>query len=361
MRWIVILAVLSVASGVSANDASFGGNGTDLIPQRESRVRMVAEDILLEMTSDKEPAWRVTARYTFENPTDAPVKLQVGFPEFACTWGGEGCHGKGGVFRGMKTTVGGKRVKGREGKLAREHEWSEQISRVFLYDIEFPAQKQVEVVHRYTYDRSVSVDGEWVSYLTRTGALWNGPIGHARFTIRTPRRPWGLSWPPEYELTSYRERKKGRGAVTEMVFEARKWTPTRDFVVQLFNEFVAGEHHKQECPLTFWVKDGHLEDELSEMTDEQLRICRNLPYAHHGYPFKKSELRALFYKPAQTGSSHDAFHPGAQPDVDDPATAWRWIIFAPNPDYTPSLLSPREVEYVRLLKAEEARRKKGKK
>ena len=344
-----------------ANDASFGGSGSDLIPQAETRVRMVSEDIVLDLRPGTPLRWSVTAKYVFENPTATPVTLQMGFPEFACI-GGEGCQGEGGKFRDMRTVAGGEVLDARVGTLKTTHEWSSSISRVFLYDVTFPAGERLEVAHSYSYDRSLSVDGEWVNYLTRTGALWSGPIGSARFTVRTPVRPWGASWPPEFVLRSYRETPRRGGSTTEFVFEMKDWTPTRDFVVQMFNEYVALEHHGYACPMTPWAEDPvSFAEELRKLDTDLLRVCRNLPYARHGYRFKKPALASLYYKPARTALCTDGFHPAGCPDEKDPAYAWTWLVFRENPDYAPSLLTRVEQQYIRSIRGEESRRRREKK
>lgn len=60
-----------------------------------------------------------------------------------------------------------------------------------------------------SYDRSNFVLGEYVHYVTMTGQLWNGPIGRARFVVRTPYRPWFLEFPSCFELISNREELEG--------------------------------------------------------------------------------------------------------------------------------------------------------
>ena len=43
----VLASALAATPAAQANDATFGGRGSDLVPLQETRVRMVSEDIRL--------------------------------------------------------------------------------------------------------------------------------------------------------------------------------------------------------------------------------------------------------------------------------------------------------------------------
>ena len=189
-----------------------------------------------------------------------------------------------------------------------------------------------------------SVDGPWIHYITRTGALWNGPIGQARFTIRLSIRPHGVRFPAIFKMMSYVERLQAGGeATTELIFEMQAWTPRRDLIVYFSNglldwneacpgrEFVIlGEDHEQD-----------LRRALGKLSHGDLRLCRNLPYALHGYYFRSTDLRRHYY-------------PGIRKTEDG---QWMGFQYHPNPHFEPALLSSWEQRYVRLIKEEETRRK----
>lgn len=64
-RSLVLAAALALVSPmIFANDATFGGRGSDLLPLQETRVRMASEDILLDL-DPLQDGWRVTATYQF--------------------------------------------------------------------------------------------------------------------------------------------------------------------------------------------------------------------------------------------------------------------------------------------------------
>ncbi len=369
------MAALLVGSGATAlaNDSSFGGSGANLRPIKETRVQMKAEDIVLELRQDdrvRDQAWFITATYQFHNPTKESVDLQMGFPELRCEEE-EDCNGEGGRFRDLKITVDGKLVKHRQGKVTKNNDWGWRLGQVYLFDVSFKPGQTVEVVHRYTHDRSLSVEGESMEYLTTTGSLWNGPISQARFTLRTPWRPWMLTFLPEFELVKFEEKAAGGiGGMTEMIFEARKWTPKRNFEVFFPNVHNAASYFPaaaKDCPAFFDFIWNHKEDpegtekkiaaELAELSKATLRVCRNLPYAHHGYTFKSKDLQKTFYKDAVRKGYGIPYFPASKPRGEEPyeKLPWSYLTFAPNKSYSPALLRPIEQTWVKLVKAAEAK------
>lgn len=343
----VLLAVLALYTpAVQANDASFGGRGSDLIPLQETRVRMVSEDIVLELVPVQD-AWQVSATYVFENPTDQPVRLQLGFPEERCPPDRD-CTPYAGAFRDLVTTVRGQEVPQRTGQVRGADEWAEVLGDVYLYDVEFQPRERLTVVHSYRYDRSSGVDWWGTRYLTRTGSLWAGPIGTARFTVRLPRPPLYVIYPKDFTLLRFEERPRPDelGSVTELVFEARSWAAGVDFAVTFPAAGVAAWAGQTLCP--GWEAESTAEELaplLAELGPEELRACRNHVYALHGYPFKDATLRARYY-----GS------PPALPDWADPAQ-WRIAGRPEAPGFDPDWLSPGEKTLVEAIQAAEKRKK----
>jgi len=338
------LAALGLLPAVArANDSSFGGRGAELIPLKETRIKMVSEDIVIEERGGR---WVIQATYQFENPTAEVVKLQMGFPEEECHPDADCADSDHGRFHDMKTTARGAEVPHRVGEVAPETEWAPSLGRVFLYDLTFQPHERVTVVHQYNTGQSTSVDGREVSYITRTGGLWNGPIGSARFTIRTLQRPWAMRWPATFKLESYVERPTGPGkGVTEIVFAMKSWTPKEDLDLLLANPWFSPR-----CPghpfLGNGMSDAELRQTLREADDSELSGCHNLPYAHHGYTFKDKDLQERFY-PAEGASLVGEDSPNAA------------VEFMPNPAYSPDLLTLKEHRYVAIVKEEVKRRKKA--
>jgi len=295
-----------LAPAAHANDTSVGGTGVDLYSIQQSAVRMQAEEIVLTAEADR---WNVVATYTFENPSDHDVQLQVGFPEVGCPKQDDGdCHAK--AFQGLTTEVDGKRVTHRQGSLAQTERWAEYLGKFWLFDVIFAAKKQVTIVHRYQMDATLdSMGGRSVSYVTRTGSTWAGPIGKAVFRFRVPphatflqsgevlgapKSPWFV--------------RDGQLAYTEVVFEKKNWTPKGDlnfsfatafgqFPVPRLSAQVLAERAKalglneaEQCPRTSIYSTETIDSEA------QAQSCRNLVYARWGHPFKKEVLNALYYQ-----------------------------------------------------------------
>ncbi len=329
----VVCLTLSAPQSASANDASFGGSGAALVPLKETRVKMLSEDIVLDRTRGDDQ-WHVKATYRFKNPTAKTVKLQIGFPEQHCDPEMDCFSETSGVFHGLETRVRGQKVKLRKGKVGADKSWAPSLGHVHLFDVTFKGGEELEIVHTYSFDRTVGVGSEdIVFYVTRTGALWNGPIGRARFTVRLPYRPWASRPPKEYKLKHFEEKLESGKPVSTLVFEMTKWTPSEDFEVNFDSGYLAIASY--DCPAIPRV----LEDAsvLEGLNKEGLRRCRNLPYAKHGYAFRSKDLREYFY---------------GSPTTEDVTP------FAPNPNYSPKLMTAKEQRYVVAIKKEEKRRAK---
>lgn len=340
-----LLAALSLsAPPVFANDATFGGRGADLSPLSETRVRMVSEDIVLELVPVRD-VWQVTATYVFENPTSDAVHLKMGFPEERCDPDRD-CSPMAGVFQDLSTTVRGQPVEQTEGQVSRG-EWGASIGRVYLYEVDFRPHERVSVVHSYAIDRSTGNDWWGPHYLTRTGSLWAAPIGHARFTVRLPSPVLYAIYPRVFQLTRFVEetRADGAGGRTELVFEARDWRPAEDFQVSFPAFSVVAMGPDGLCQgLEGDLSDEELAPILKGWSDGQLRACRNRLYALHGYPFKDPALRAEYY-----GT------PPALPSWADPA---RWAIQGRpvNDRFQATLLGAGEQAWINAIAGEERRR-----
>ncbi|MEC9072701.1 MAG: DUF4424 family protein, partial [Myxococcota bacterium] len=218
---LVGLSAIFIMTPALANDFAFGGEASQLQPLEETRVSMAAEDILMELKGDQ---WWVTANYRFKNGTDAPVKLKVGFPEFSC---GEmedygDCDAR---FTEMKTWVEGAPVTMGTGEVAKDHPWKRgtgmglPLGRVHTFELSFKAPEELEVRHTFRMTASGGVSFTEMNYITRTGNLWSGPIGEAKFTIRTADRPYSLEWPGSYTLVHGLERMKNGKRESEYLFQ----------------------------------------------------------------------------------------------------------------------------------------------
>ena len=91
-------------------------------------------------------------------------------------------------------------------------------------------------------------------------------------------------------------------------------------------------------------------------------MCRNYVYARYGYPFKSKDLQKKFYgrKPGEkhTYPPHYCSNPKQPQEYCREANV---IFFTEDKSFTPNLMTPYELIYVKLLLEEEKRRKAKKK
>jgi hypothetical protein len=257
----------------------------------------------------------------------------------------------------------------RVGRVGDEHEWAPRLGRVFLFDVTFPPNEEVEIVHRYRMHRSSFVETrDELFYVTRTGSLWSGPIGRARFTVRTPYRPGRLAFPQEYRVARFVERTGDGGPVSEVVFEMRNWTPTHDLDLHLSDTYVISGHSDVRCPdpgaygyvrtrlaeqITA-AERRRLRERLTRMDararsldDRRRRVCRNMVFAIHGYHFRSADLQRLFYRPPQRTT--DPFGYGLDEEEGEDARVYTVLGLTENPEFSQSLLTPLERRYLRWL------------
>jgi hypothetical protein len=358
LRWAWLVAVVNGITGlapwiVMANDMAFGGAGADLVPLAENRVQMVSEDILIERRALGgyqilgEGDWRVLATYRFRNLTSESVDVQIGFPEPACPEDSD-CDFTG--FTAMTTTVRSEPVELTVGTVDPGQSWAEHIGRVYLFAVRFAPHETVEVIHRYHHGLSEYVNGgEDLTYLTRTGAQWAGSIENARFRIRLPFRPWGLSlgeWGTQ--LVKFTEQRVDEAPQIEFHFQWTHWEPRQDLKFTIgpgqptleTPSLIAGcpahgELFESDFDLTT-LDFVEIKDRTQALSNDQLRLCRNAIFAHHGKDFDDPALDQFFY------GKH-----GLQIHTD--AASHNSAVFARNPHFSANMLTTPETAYIKAI------------
>jgi MYXO-CTERM domain-containing protein len=331
-------------------------------------VVMVSEDIrlTLEPKAGQRTQWHVEAHYVFKNTGAAKVALQFGFPEYRCETTEpeaiEFCPSpKDFRFKDMKTLVRGEAVPHRKGKLDKGHDWAPLLGTVWLFDVALEPGEEVPVDHDYrvpsTYD---STGGQGVTYVTRTGAMWGKPIGRARFTFRYPPRVCALYPPSEADgqtaLVPFAEfrlvEEKGE-LVAEAVYETRDWTPPADVEFYAQPCVIAADYwdrdHPKLCPghealsrYAYGRTNAHDDvpppshdevlHQLAALSQDQLRLCKNYPFASYGRPFADAALAQAFYGAAKPEPSKGPLKP-----------------FEASAHYTDALLTQQDWRWVRIV------------
>jgi hypothetical protein len=340
-----------------------GGSGANLMPMKTTEVSMVSEDITLQ------GGWSVDARYEFRNNTDKALALQLGFPEYRCDPGdgGDCVDPASYAFEQMKTEVRGKPVPIRKGKVSREHRMGEWLGRAWLFDVNFAPRETVAVRHTYYVPGATVVDGtESIVYITRTGALWAGPIGLARFRVRLPLDTRWINEPDNVKRKSLEFVQNAKATMAELVYELHDWTPDADLLFEYrrglnawimsgggedpapegpahsglpetercqsfstvlsLGEDLANPHPRRKPPT-----DADIQAALSKGTNTRL-ICKNAVFALHGRKFRDDKLNKYFYGPK-------GFVPGQ----------WPYDVLKPNPRYEDSLLTKGQWKAIELF------------
>lgn len=211
-----------------------------------------------------------------------------------------------------------------------------------------------------------------VGYVTRTGALWAGPIGRATFTLRTREVYDLIAWSPEFSFKSLKRFVITKGETTgmELVLENTDWTPKSDLDVdfmtdegQLRAKLVGGD-----CPqlrvsdyrkYSEAPRDQKAQffgvDDLDKFDSARLRLCRNYVYARYGYGFSDAKLNKRFY-----GEVHKGKYPPQAEHIEDFEGVERML--APlmvDPSFTPDMLTVQDVFYLKALRDEERKRREG--
>ncbi len=368
----LFLSLILPLSSSWGNDASFGGVGADLRPLKNHQVVMVSEDIRAVETRFKEVGslWVVEATYVFHNPTEVTQDLTMGFPERLCNGECSSPSNDNTTFRGIQTTVKGVPVKMRTESLGAQSGWSESLGRVHLFNIHFNAKERLVIKHRYQMGISSSVEGELrFDYVTKTGALWGAPIGKASFTVSVLKRPMGLHYPEGYLLVNY-ESEKGLSTVR---FTQDNWTPQRDLslvfdyeMTQVFScpDFLSYYHSLDDLlkelkihtadPIAKPLRaDSALKQALS-LSPDNLKLCRNIPFARYGYHFKNQRLTQTLYRyqnPTPLLKMKRDYQSATFYHFDQDEMKHRLgILFRPSDHYSKSALSDREWKYIKLLK-----------
>jgi hypothetical protein len=384
----VVLFVL-LPLPVLANDTAVGGFGSDLVPLASTKVRLKAEDILIRPVGKdwkQGKYWEVEADYTFENLTAMPVKLQVGFPEYACEGGDPGddimCDPKPLPFESMRTTVDGQPVVHRKGTIKKGHPWRPRLGQVWLYDVTFEPGRETKISHRYRVTRGEVSDGTALGYyVTRTGATWAGTIGHARFRIHVPVETRSVSVEPEPNprregvaaagLTLTTQIVEIGGArIGEILLEARDWEPKTDLHFSFFAngvqrnatyelaELDRSRPITEQCPnlSALWgIGQERAEpnpgdrippgDPTEQDVERMLRlglgsaaICSAYIYATYGKRFEDDALNRRFY-------GWDGWKP----------KGWPYGELQPNPEYSDAMLTPADRATLQLIRRVEDR------
>lgn len=189
--WVALcLTGMVFANDTAINPGGYAPGPVGTISSEESVIRMVSEKI--DITFGKVRS-TVKCRFVFRSTKKGePAKQTVGFPDLLQDLGDPG------TIISMITKVDGKEVSAKKqrgwfteddnprGGLGEFPQKGLQhfIADYHTVDVEFPPDQDVIIEREYVVTNGGSVDGNlFFSYTTLTGAIWNGTIGRAEFTV----------------------------------------------------------------------------------------------------------------------------------------------------------------------------------
>ncbi|MCU0663653.1 MAG: hypothetical protein MUC50_15160 [Myxococcota bacterium] len=348
VRWswlFVVLIMVWKPDVARSNTGLMGGAGADLVPMKSTSVSMVSEDILL---THRDGQWYIEADYVFRNNVAKVQSLQLGFPEYRCEGEEEPCQDDS-LYRyeDMQTLVRDVVVPQRKGTLTPGHSWAPKLGVVWLFDVTFAPREVVNIRHTYhlptTWHTTAASE---TRYVTRTGALWAGPIRHARFRVLVPLRSIKFNGPEQLGKPTIRKVEINGEKLAEVTYEVRNFAPKGDlafsFVERQYGPLEdssydmpqlladdapvrAGLPATERCDAfaTVWNNAGASDDRevaaALRTGTNSLWICEAMVYALHGKRFDDERLNRLFYGPR-------GFEPGP----------WPHGFMQPNPDFEPS-------------------------
>lgn len=262
---------------VRADDTYFGGYGADVFPSTRTKVRMVSEIVNMKKVDRDVFA---TCDFTFLNPGEDAV-VTMGFP--AEPQEDESDEPvkvdlRNVLIQKFTVLVDGEKLPFQIRKCKNEENLKDlNFDYAFVWKVKLPHDKPVHLHHTYQYGMSGNSMGQWwMSYILKSGALWDGNIGSAQITIDLNENvaPGFLKVEPK----GYHYQK----GVIQWTFQDFK--PKQDVRIEINKSYPA--------QMTFleMYDNGTLEKE----TLSELRLMRNEIYARHGKIFKSKDLQGYF-------------------------------------------------------------------
>lgn len=328
MRKLFVAAALAIAAGAGANDGVFYATGNTLVPMKETTIRLKKEVLSLERKGE----WmQVDIYFEFFNP--GPEKeLTVGF----VTPPGDGDvseeEAKHPFVKDFMVLTGDRILPYQVAKM--ESTGFKVDSKIangydFVYHFKIKFAKGITVIrHSYMYRGGASVEVKSdFDYRLTTGVTWaNSAIEDFELNINmgddsyfaVPASFGGapVNWTLvgagrlSESLTFNPYSAEDGGAKLRMAYTRKgklqlrtaNFKPSRDLSVLVF------QLHNE---VTLWCPPGTVNDfagifefiwgdsipqQVGRLTDQQLRLYRNLNFARRGYDFKDENLKKAFSK-----------------------------------------------------------------
>ncbi|MBR8722561.1 hypothetical protein IX325_000869 [Fusobacterium necrophorum subsp. funduliforme] len=328
-----------------SNDWEFGSRGEHMVPFKNSGMKIKDEKIMMKLEQDKsgELQMKVKVRFVFENEEEG--KKIIGFvtPEREDHDAEEENSGKAkrlGITNFL-SKVNGKTVSTQQKALqdvlskgiSDKETWEEYQEKKYwksdVYYLEAPFSKGENVVeHEYYYTGSYGIFEREFAYILTTISKWQDQrvenfellLDMKNAYVALPYTFWKNHKKIEWELlgegksVEVEEGEKQKRVYLRMKngvirYRAKNFSPDKEFhavvitdsrgtVGRVFNP----KHSKYilhdkltELLLRMQMEDREFyREDLEKLTENELEILRNYPYAFAGYDFSRKDLKAYF-------------------------------------------------------------------
>ena len=353
----ILLAILFCLLSIFtfANDWEFGSEGEHIIPLKGSNMSIKKEKITLKLTPD---GMLVNVKFTFDNPTAENkivgfVTPESGNGEEEDETTKPKRKAEPLKIKNFKTTVNGKEVKSNVELLSKLlskgvldnniiKEYTEKEKTFYNYVYSFNADfKQGEnvVEHSYFYTGSYGVYERDFEYVVTTISKWKNQtvedfeieVHPGNYFVKLPYSFWKDNKKINWEVV-------GKGKMVTIAptkksndedatglerygiiylklnngfvrYKTKNFSPNQDFYMTRMDNILGFEYEYPEGKVQgYKFKDKYFEilrevaysdypeivDSLKDLSDKDLDIVRNYPYAFVGYDFAKKDLKDYF-------------------------------------------------------------------
>ena len=353
----ILLAILFCLLSIFtfANDWEFGSEGEHIIPLKGSNMSIKKEKITLKLTPD---GMLVNVKFTFDNPTAENkivgfVTPESGNGEEEDETTKPKRKAEPLKIKNFKTTVNGKEVKSNVELLSKLlskgvldnniiKEYTEKEKTFYNYVYSFNADfKQGEnvVEHSYFYTGSYGIYERDFEYVVTTISKWKNQtvedfeieVHPGNYFVKLPYSFWKDNKKINWEIV-------GKGKMVTIAptkksndedatglerygiiylklndgfvrYKTKNFSPNQDFYMTRMDNILGFEYEYPEGKVQgYKFKDKYFEilrevaysdypeivDSLKDLSDKDLDIVRNYPYAFAGYDFAKKDLKDYF-------------------------------------------------------------------
>ena len=353
----ILLAILFCLLSIFtfANDWEFGSEGEHIIPLKGSNMSIKKEKITLKLTPD---GMLVNVKFTFDNPTAENkivgfVTPESGNGEEEDETTKPKRKAEPLKIKNFKTTVNGKEVKSNvellskllskgvlDNNIIKEYTEKEKTfyNYVYYFNADFKQGENI-VEHSYFYTGSYGAYERDFEYVVTTISKWKNKtvedfeieVHPGNYFVKLPYSFWKDNKKINWEIV-------GKGKMVTIAptkksndedatglerygiiylklndgfvrYKTKNFSPNQDFYMTRMDNILGFEYEYPEGKVQgYKFKDKYFEilrevaysdypeivDSLKDLSDKDLDIVRNYPYAFAGYDFAKKDLKDYF-------------------------------------------------------------------